>query len=106
MTLRLLVAGALFLNGLSFITAQPDKAWWSADVEQALKRAGKGRAELAKALQSVPAAQRSGMAFLIANMPDRDLRSLRADFLLENVALAYKVRAEVKWGRAIPEDIS
>ena len=38
-------------------------------------------------------------------MPNRDLRSLRADFLLENVALAFKVRDEVPWGRAIPEDI-
>src|SRR5579859_1421939 len=45
------------------------------------------------------------MAFLIANMPERDLRSLKADFLLENVALAYKARQEVPWGNLIPEDV-
>src|SRR5439155_18085237 len=49
--------------------------------------------------------QRNGMAFLIAHMPERDLRTLRADFLGENVALAYKVRAEVPWGRGLPEVI-
>jgi hypothetical protein len=88
------------------VHVQAEKApWWSDDVEQALKRAGKCRAELEKALDAVPAPQRTAMAFLIANMPDRDLRSLSADFLLENVALAFKVRAEVPWGRAIPEGV-
>src|SRR5438477_12900250 len=88
----------------SGIAAQSVEPWWRDDVEQALKRAGQGRGELEKALRDVPAAQRTGMAFLIANMPDRDLRALRADFLLENVALAYEVCAEVKWVRTIPED--
>ena len=102
----LTVAFIVFMLPAIANTAQPDKApWWPTDVEQALQRAGTGRAELEKALRDVPASQRPGLAFLIANMPDRDLRSLRADFLLENVALAYKVRAEVKWGKAIPEDI-
>ena len=45
------------------------------------------------------------MAFLVANMPDRDLQSLHADFLLENVDLAYKARNETAWGKQIPEDL-
>src|SRR5262245_8865740 len=45
------------------------------------------------------------MAFLIANMPDGDLKSLKADFLLTNCELAYKARKEVPWGADIPEDV-
>ena len=92
---------------LFFVSAAPaqEKAWWAADVEDALARAGGNRAELEKALNGVPADQRKGMAFLVANMPDGDLRSLKADFLLENVALAYKARKEVPWGAKIPEDV-
>jgi hypothetical protein len=78
---------------------------WPAEVARALDRAGDNRAELVKALRGAPAAQRQGMAFLVANMPERDLKALPADFLLENVALAYKARTEVPWGRDVPEEV-
>ena len=45
------------------------------------------------------------MAFLIANMPEADLLALKADFLLTNTELAYKARAEVPWGKDIPEEL-
>lgn len=95
----------LFLVPLLPAAAPPVAAWWPAEVERALGRAGANRGELRDALYRVPAAQRKGMAFLIANMPDRDLRSLRAGFLLENVALAYRARDEVRWGRDLPENV-
>ncbi len=82
-----------------------DKPWWPDDVEQALKKAGANRDELVSALTKTPEEQRKGMAFLIANMPDRDLQSLHADFLLENLDLAYKARNETAWGKQIPEDV-
>ena len=85
--------------------AQEKTNWWSDEVEQALKKAGKNRDELEKALNKSPEEQRKAMAFLVANMPDHDLKSLHADFLLENVELAYKARKEVAWGKDIPEDI-
>jgi hypothetical protein len=78
---------------------------WPAEVSRALERAGDNRADLVKALRGAPAGQRKGMAFLVAHMPERDLKALRADFLLENVALAYKARAEVPWGRDLPDDV-
>jgi transglutaminase-like putative cysteine protease/predicted esterase len=87
------------------ILAEDKTRWWSDAVEQALIRSGNYGAELVKALKAVPADQRKGMAFLVANMPDADLKSLKADFLLENVALAYKARKEVPWGRLLPEEI-
>ncbi len=99
---------ALFLAGFLFaanVSSQDKSAWWAADVAEALVRADKNRAELEKALSTVPAGQRVGMAFLVANMPQRDLRSLKADFLLENVALAYQARQMMPWGKTIPEAV-
>jgi hypothetical protein len=79
--------------------------WWPAEVEQALVKAKDNRPQLERALSAVPREQRKGMAFLVANMPAADLRSLKADFLLSNTALAYKARAEVAWGKDIPEKV-
>jgi Transglutaminase-like superfamily len=79
--------------------------WWSDDVERALATAKDNRAELEKCLADVPKEQRKGMAFLIANMPDGDLKSLKAEFLLTNTKLAYKARNETPWGKNIPEEI-
>jgi dienelactone hydrolase len=76
-----------------------------ADVERALARAGANRAEMARAWRDTPADQRAGMAFLLANMPEVDLQTLKADFLLENVALAYQARDRMPWGKQVPEDI-
>jgi hypothetical protein len=76
-----------------------------ANLDRALARAGANRAELEKALKAVPADQRPGLAFLIANMPDKDLQKLSADFLLENIQLAYQARRELPWGAQIPEEI-
>lgn len=74
-------------------------------IEAALTRAGTNRLELEKAIKDSPPAQRPGMEFLVANMPDTDLTTLKADFLLENLSLAYKARNEVPWGKKIPDDI-
>src|SRR5947209_3963999 len=74
-------------------------------VAVALKKAGDNRAELEKALTGAPKDQRAGMAFLVANMPDRDLKALKADFLLANTDLAYKARNSGPWGKAIPDEL-
>lgn len=85
------------------VLAEPPARWWDDVVEAALVKAKDNRAELEKALHGVQPDQRKGMAFLVANMPDRDLRALKADLLLTNTELAYKARAEVPWGKDIPE---
>jgi hypothetical protein len=87
------------------VAAQPPAAWWPADVDRALANAGGNRAELQTALTAVPADQRPGMAFLVANMPDADLKSLSAAFLLSNTELAYRARKEVPWGTDVPEAV-
>jgi hypothetical protein len=104
---RILIA-VLFLTLPDGAWAEPARVkdkWWPADVEKALARAKDNRPELEKALAAVPRDQRKAMAFLISNMPGSDLRSLKADFLLNNLKLAYKARNEVPWGKNIPEKI-
>jgi hypothetical protein len=101
---RLAVLAALLITVPS-ATADPAARWWADDIEQALGKAKGNRVELEKALADVPRAQRPGLAFLVANMPDGDLISLKAHFLLTNTRLAYKARAEVPWGKDIPEEI-
>ncbi len=105
MRARLLLLAAVLLASPALSAAAPPDAWWSDDVTQALAKAKDNRPELEKALADVPKDQRKGMAFLIANMPDSDLKSLKADFLLGNCDLAYKARKAVPWGKDIPEDV-
>lgn len=74
-------------------------------LQAALNKAGENAAELKKAIEQAPAEQRKGMVFLIAYMPDKDLRALKADFLLENVKWAYAAREKFPWAKKVPEDI-
>lgn len=74
-------------------------------LDQAMVKAGENATELNKALTDAPAGQKEGMAFLIAYMPERDLKELKAEFLLENTAYAYKAREEFPWAKNIPDSI-
>jgi predicted peptidase len=105
MRCRVLATGLLVLFWLCGHVAGQDARWWDKHVEEALRRARDNRKELETALHNTPKAQRPGIAFLIANMPNSDLRSLKADFLLSNTELAYKARNEVPWGKDIPEEL-
>src|SRR5580704_3958675 len=100
-----MVIGLVVALWASQAHAQEGARWWPAAVEEALVRADKNRPELEKALFGAQADHRKAMIFLIANMPDKDLLSLKADFLLDNVELTYKARKLVPWGAGIPEDI-
>ncbi len=92
-----LAAGQLF--------ADTPKPWWPDSVETALSHAGENRAELTKALTSVPEPQREGMKFLIENMPLQDLRGLKADYLLKNSALAYESFTAAPWAKQVPQEV-
>lgn len=95
---------ACFVVPLS-ANAETPTAWWAADVQTRLPLAKGNRAEIEKALRQTPEAQRKGMAFLVQHMPESDLQTLKADYLLTNTELAYKARAEVPWGKDIPEEL-
>ncbi len=71
----------------------------------ALSKAGKNRSQLISVIRSVPADQRKAAAFLIANMPDCDLKALSAKFLLDNIKYAFKARKTAPWSKQIPESL-
>lgn len=73
--------------------------------DRTIATAGDNAKELKKALKEVPHNEREGMAFLISYMPERDAKSLSADFLLENVEYAYKARAEFPWAKEVPDSV-
>lgn len=71
----------------------------------ALEKAGDNRSQMERALSEVPADQRAGMEYLIRYMPERDLRELSADYLLENVAYAYEAWRKAPWHAHVSEEI-
>ena len=77
----------------------------SADLHTALAASGSNRPQLEAALAEAPAAQRDGMAFLIAHLPYRDLATAKKGMLLQNVNLAYQAAAARPWGKAIPSEV-
>ena len=78
---------------------------YHAQIDQTMTVAGDNAKELQKALKSVSKEQKEGMAFLISYMPERDAKTLTADFLKEHVQYAYKAKAEFPWAKEVPNDI-
>lgn len=76
-----------------------------AGVAAALQQAGDNRLQLEEALRRTPTDQAAGLHFLLENMPQRDLKSLSADFLLENADYAYRAWREAPWRDRVPEDV-
>ncbi|MCT4589992.1 MAG: transglutaminase-like domain-containing protein [Carboxylicivirga sp.] len=74
-------------------------------LDKAIATAGENAPEINKALESAPAHQKEAVAFLIAYMPERDLKSLSADFILENTDYAFMARDQFEWAKAIPDSI-
>ena len=75
------------------------------NLDQALEIAGENRLEIKKAIKAVPDDQLEGMEWLITHMPDEDLKSLSAGFLISNCKLAYQVRRSTKWGQKISDEL-
>ena len=71
-------------------------------VAEQLARAGENARALDDAIAQAPPEQRSAVAFLVANMPETDLKALGKDYLLTNVRLAYLARAATPWGLEDP----
>ena len=94
------------MSGISqTIKANAKENWCSDATDLSLSKSGANRVELLKALREVPIGQREGIQFLVENMPLEDLQSIKAVFLLENLAMTYTVMQEVPWAKSIPLDI-
>ena len=74
-------------------------------MEARYEMAGENRSELEQAVKSAPEDQRAAIEFLILNMPRKDLKSLSAEFLLDNVRVAYEARAAAPWADQVSDDL-
>lgn len=74
-------------------------------IAQVLEAAGENKSQIEKALAEIEPEYKTGMEFLIRNMPEQDCRTLSADFLLENVRLAYQAWKNSKWQADVPEEV-
>jgi hypothetical protein len=92
------------LSGCSGKYPDVPEEYWSR-LDSAFQEAGANAVELKKALTEAPSDEKEGMAFLIANMPERDLKTLTSAFLLENVEYAYKARNKYPWAKSVPDSI-
>ncbi|MCH2589657.1 MAG: hypothetical protein MK004_14435, partial [Planctomycetales bacterium] len=95
-------------TSLCFLTGSPTPAADTVSDEQisaALKTAGKNRTEIQRAIDDVTTDQRNGMRFLVAYMPERDLKSLTAKFLIEQTDYAYRAWRESAWTDQVPESV-
>ena len=99
----LLLSALLVCRGAQ--AAEPAAKSQVGTVSAALAKAGDNRAEIQAALDRVPKDQAEGMRFLVIHMPPRDLRSLSAKFLLDNVRLGYAAWNESPWKKAVPKEL-
>ncbi|MBR8538276.1 transglutaminase domain-containing protein [Carboxylicivirga sediminis] len=74
-------------------------------LDEALVKAEQNAPEIKKALEAAPANQKEAVAFLIAYMPEHDLKVLSADFILENTDYAFIAREQFAWAQAIPDSV-
>ncbi|WP_435008879.1 transglutaminase-like domain-containing protein [Tundrisphaera lichenicola] len=70
-----------------------------------LEKAGENAGNLSDAIREAPPEHREAVGFLVANMPELDLKGLGKDFLLKNVRLAYLAREATPWASKIPEEL-
>ena len=75
------------------------------EVIEALQTAGRRAALFVDAVRHAPPEDRPGLAFLLANMPARDLASLDVAGFAEDVHLAYEARRTIPLASGVPQDI-
>ena len=76
------------------------------EVQKALQKAGSNGSELIKAVEAASSdEEKEGVAFLLAQMPRRDLRGLDAAYVTENVQYALEASRRAPWGKEIPQEI-
>ena len=96
----------VFITGFHLLSLRSSLAVEASDlIRGALDRAGSNRAEIEAALADATPGQRAGMEFLIVHMPEQDLKTLTAEYLLSNLRLAYKAWEESPWSDQISEDL-
>lgn len=74
-------------------------------IDSALVKAGDNHTEIIAALEKSTKKEKEAAAFLIAHMPEKDLKALDASFILDQVNGAIRAREEFSWCRELPDSI-
>ena len=85
--------------------AFPSLATASEALEAALGKAGANRPQLEQALEGVPEDMRAAQRWLVERMPEADLRTLDARFLVANCVEAHAAWRASPWMEAVPEEV-
>jgi O-antigen ligase len=75
------------------------------DALDALAMAGPASARYVDAIREADPEERTCLAFLLANMPEQDLRSIAPGDIVENARLALRARRTVPVAEGVPESI-
>lgn len=75
------------------------------DLTKAFDKAGKNAKELKRAIKKAPIEQKGAIEFLVKHMPESDLKSLSADFLLKNSKWAYMAKNTFPWAKEISTSV-
>lgn len=95
-----------FAIALLLVLPSPARArFGDTRLERAYATAGPNATELIAALEDVPDERRAAMSWLIERMPERDLHTLSAAFLVEDNALAFEAWKSAPWSAQIPHDV-
>lgn len=78
---------------------------YNALLHTALEKSGARKDSLRYFLNTVPMAQYEAASFLIAYMPERDLKSLSIPYIKDQIDGAYKVKKEFSWCAKLPDSI-
>jgi hypothetical protein len=80
-------------------------ACYRLDALDALAFAGSRAARYVDAIRAADPDERICLAFLLANMPERDLRSVEPGDIIENVRFALKARRTIPVAAEVPENV-
>jgi len=76
-----------------------------AHLARALELSKDNRSQIELAVKSAPADQQAAMTWLITHMPQRDLQTLSAQFLLDNCAEATRAWRSAPWHDAVSQEM-
>ncbi|MEN8119441.1 MAG: transglutaminase-like domain-containing protein [Bacteroidota bacterium] len=74
-------------------------------LDQAFIKAGNNEMELKKTFELAKGEYKIAVAFLLVNMPERDLKSFKADYLINNIEWAFKSKKEFPWSKNVPDSM-
>jgi hypothetical protein len=102
----------LLLFGFGFIYPSAGQKYLSGipseykqSVKEAILKSGSNARQVISALEHAKKSEKKPVAFLLSTMPDRDLKSLSRDFILENVRTALLARKQFVWCRTLPDSV-